>query len=671
MKVADAKHLVRQRLIVENELPEIPSGWTVERLRFVFSESKERNGKEPVGEMLSVSEYHGVTPKEYDGEERKRADDEIEAYRVVRPGQLAVNSMWLNHLGLGVSDHLGYVSPAYEVYEISDRLDARFVHHLMRSQFYLRIYTRYLYGIRPNSFQIKSYDWANIPVIVPDLATQKRIADFLDTETARIDALIEKKQRLIDATEAEFLERITQAVTGSGYEASLQPSGDAWHPTLPSTWSVVRLKFLCQKIVDCLHETPVHDEDGEYPSVRTADVKRGKLMVQNAKRVSSAEYQNRIQRLEPEPGDIVYTREGERFGLAALVPEGEKLCLGQRMMMFRANKRVLPAYLMWSLNGAFAYNYLKQGTAGATSPHLNIFDIRNVPIFLPPLDVQASICADLEARFTVKEKMIDLVKQTIDRLYEYRAALITAAVTGQIDVAAHALPVKTVPQRAGAEVVPLHSSPQPTSLPDRRTVRVLVAAEVVHRLGADPYLGRTKLQKLMFLAEAHANINGIGGRYQRYRYGPYDDAMVQEIELGLRQDGYYDTREAAGTDREKVAFQQMSHAGGHRDAIAAALGDKAERLRQLVDLFKGKDTEATEAIATLYAVWNDALIDGRQPDDNAIIRGFLQDWHPEKGKFKSADLQTWLGWMRRHGIIPQGSGPHTISTITPSLFESE
>ncbi|NGM47964.1 restriction endonuclease subunit S, partial [Rhodobacter sp. SGA-6-6] len=107
MKLDDAKHLVRQRLIDENELPEVPSGWTVERLRFLFSESKERNGKEPVGEMLSVSEYYGVTPKEYDAEERKRADDEIENYRVVRPGQLAVNSMWLNHLGLGVSDHLG------------------------------------------------------------------------------------------------------------------------------------------------------------------------------------------------------------------------------------------------------------------------------------------------------------------------------------------------------------------------------------------------------------------------------------------------------------------------------------------------------------------------------------------------------------------------------------
>ena len=70
-------------------------------------------------------------------------------------------------------------------------------------------------------------------------------------------------------------------------------------------------------------------------------------------------------------------------------------------------------------------------------------------------------------------------------------------------------------------------------------------------------------------------------------------------------------------------------------------------------------------------VWNDVLIDGKQPDDAAIIRGFLQDWHPEKGKFKQADLQTWLGWMRRHGLVPKGSGLRTVSTNTPSLFERE
>ncbi|MBS3980317.1 MAG: restriction endonuclease subunit S [Rhodobacteraceae bacterium] len=642
-----------------------PSAWRVVPFWSLFRRTKSIGHADE--ELLSVYRDHGVVPTSSRDDNRNKPSEDLSGYQLVTEGALVTNKMKAWQGSIAISRHRGIVSPAYYVYQPLSEEHDQFLHYLLRSEPYVALYQRISKGVRVSQWDLEHEALRTIPVLLPDPATQKQIADFLDAETARIDALIEKKLQLIDAAEAEFLERITHAVTGSAWDAGRKPSGYDWHPTVPSSWSVVRLKFLCSKIVDCLHETPVHDDEGEYPSVRTADVKRGKLLVENAKRVSTSEYINRIQRLEPEPGDIVYTREGERFGLAALVPEGAKLCLGQRMMMFRVNRRVVPAYLMWSLNGAFAYNYLKQGTAGATSPHLNIFDIRNVPIFLPPLDVQESICAELEARFAVKEKMIDLVERTIDRLREYRAALITAAVTGQIDVAAHARPVETAPPRASGEVVHL----RPVAMPDRRTVRVLVAADVVHRLGADPYLGRTKLQKLMFLAEAHANINDIAGRYQRYRYGPYDDAMVQEIEQGLRQDGYYDTWEGTGVDREKVAFQQMSRAGGHRDALAAALGGKTDSLRQLVDLFKGKDTEATEAVATLYAVWNDALIDGKQPDDAAIIRGFLQDWHPEKGKFKQADLQTWLGWMRRHGLVPKGTGPRTVSTNTPSLFERE
>ena len=241
--LAQAQRRVRQRLIEENEFPAIPDSWSIERLRFLFTESKERNGSSPVGQMLSISEYRGVIPREYDHEEQKRSDEELENYRVVRPGQLAVNSMWLNHLGLGVSEHTGHVSPAYNVYNISDRLDRRFVHHLMRSSYYLKIYLRYLYGIRPNSFQIKSNDWASLPIIVPDLETQKAIADFLDRETARIDQLIEKKQRLIVTLSRAVTSIALQALSIGFSNLSYDPSSNRIDfDDLSDDWQRVRVK---------------------------------------------------------------------------------------------------------------------------------------------------------------------------------------------------------------------------------------------------------------------------------------------------------------------------------------------------------------------------------------------------------------------------------------------
>ena len=507
---------------------------------------------------------------------------------------------------------------------------------------------------------------------LPDLATQKQIADFLDAETTRIDALIEKKQRISNVLMANRMDAVlrvyerfngpTMQITPETYATGIRADG----------WSVRRVKHVISFMTSGSRGwSDLIADEGEL-FLQSGNIGRSMEIVLDTAQRIQPQTGAEAKRTRLQPKDVLVCITGGRTGAVGYLDQiAEPAYINQHVCLLRARPALMEpkllAHVLYSRIGQKQLDFFQYGLKQG----LGFSQVGEVRVPVPPRNLQQEILREIDQALMKIDKLLDRQSASITKLREYRAALITATVTGQIDVAVQASPVETLSRRAAADVVQLQTNPQPSPLRDRRTVRVLVAAEVVHRLGADPYLGRTKLQKLMFLAEAHANINDIGGRYQRYRYGPYDDAMVQEIEQGLRQDGYYDTKEAAGADREKVAFQQMSRAGGHRDAIAAALGDKTERLLQLVDLFKGKDTAATEAVATLYAVWNDALIDGQQPDDAAIIRGFLQDWHPEKGKFKQADLQTWLDWMRRHGIIPQGSGPHTISTITLSLFESE
>lgn len=566
-------------------------------------------------------------------------------------------------------------SEVHVVRAIPSKLDSKFLLYLLSSEDFRADGMRSMTGAgglrRVSDRAILDYR-----PHVSDPANQKQIADFLDAETARIDALIEQKQRvLVSVADARF-SIISRALSiGLDDSALLIETDSPYLPKIPAGWRIWRLKHLARVRggMTLGRTLPEGTSVITTPYLRVANVQAGWVDLSDVAEIDVTETE--IKRFSLRRGDVLMNEGGDndKLGRGAVWHAPFEPCLNQNhVFCVRPSDLRYSDWISMATNARYArdffYLHSNQSTNLASISKTNV---EKLPIAVPPPEEMRAVLDQLNARLDRFTAITEKVTTSINRLREYRAALITAAVTGQIDVVAHARPVKTLPRLAGADVVPLQPSPQPTSLPDRRTVRVLVAAEVIHRLGADPYLGRTKLQKLMFLAEAHANINDIGGRYQRYRYGPYDDAMVQEIELGLRQDGYYDTREAAGADREKVAFQQMSRAGGHRDAIAATLGGKTERLRQLVDLFKGKDTEATEAVATLYAVWNDELMDGKQPDDAAIIRGFLQDWHPEKGKFKAADLQTWLGWMHRHGIIPQGSGPGTISTSTPSLFESE
>ncbi|EMI54681.1 hypothetical protein [Rhodopirellula sallentina] len=148
-------------------LGEVPAHWNVGRFRHHFRESPEKIDKEVVGVMLSVSGYRGIEIKEYDDENRRRLDEELVGYRIVRVGQLVVNSMWLNAAGLGVSAFEGHVSPAYRCYWIGDGINLRYVHHLMRSAVYVDAYTCMAQGIRPNSLQLSRTDLMNLPVLIP------------------------------------------------------------------------------------------------------------------------------------------------------------------------------------------------------------------------------------------------------------------------------------------------------------------------------------------------------------------------------------------------------------------------------------------------------------------------------------------------------------------------
>lgn len=416
----------------------IPKGWKVKKFRHLFRESPEKIEGEVRGQMLSVSGYRGVEVKVYDDENRKRLDEDLIGYRIVRPGQLVVNTMWLNYAGLGVSNFGGYVSPAYRAYNFVDDgtdLNPRFAHYLLRCSSYVQGYTQLLTGIRPNSLQMSRNDLMAFPVLIPPLSDQTLITAFIDRESATIDVLIEEQKRLIDLLKEKRQAVISNAVTkGLNPHAPMKESGIEWLGKVPEHWDVKALKHLTSHVVDCLHTTPHYDGETLYPAIRTADIERGRLLLEQARLVSEEVYQERIQRLRPRAGDILYSREGERFGMAALTPDGVDLCLGQRMMMFRIRPTNCSAFIMWALNSDFFYQKVLASAAGATSPHANIGELVNFPMVCPSYAEQRQIAEYLSTETSKIDRLIDTAADAVDLLQERRAALISAAVTGKIDV---------------------------------------------------------------------------------------------------------------------------------------------------------------------------------------------------------------------------------------------
>ncbi|OBH59558.1 hypothetical protein A5685_03255 [Mycobacterium colombiense] len=207
-----SSHASRKRSRTQSVLDGIPEHWERTKFGYDFTESTERNGENPPGPLLSISEYRGVELNTRT--EGQQASLDISKYRVVRPGQLAANMMWLNHGGLGVSSLTGYISPDYKAFWISDRFEPRYVHHLFRSSRYIDYFAAIATGVRPNAQRVTKTVLDATPVPLPPVDEQIQIADRLDEATARVDAML---ARIADLTTL-LLERraalITEVVTG-------------------------------------------------------------------------------------------------------------------------------------------------------------------------------------------------------------------------------------------------------------------------------------------------------------------------------------------------------------------------------------------------------------------------------------------------------------------------
>ena len=277
----------------------------------------------------------------------------------------------------------------------------------------------------------------NFSFPLPGMETQQCIADYLDRKCSQIDAIIARQREVIEKLKAYKLSVITEAVTkGLNSDVPMKDSGVEWIGEIPEHWKMVRLKFLLSQIVDCPHETPIYSADGDYLVIRTADQDLGKLRAdKDMYRLDEGEYQNRIRRMPLEKDDSVYGREGERWGLACLVPESNKYCLGQRMLQFRCkNELFLPSFAMWALNSKFVYLQGAVDTIGSTSPHVNISTVRNFLIPFPKASEQNQIVQHINKKMLQLEKEIEHREILICKLIDYKKSLIYEVVTGKKEV---------------------------------------------------------------------------------------------------------------------------------------------------------------------------------------------------------------------------------------------
>jgi type I restriction enzyme S subunit len=396
------------------------------RTRFLLREVDERRGDRDL-ELMSVSMTRGVVPRSDLTNDEPRADD-LSNYKVCRVGDIVVNRMSAYQGALGMAGQNGIVSPDYIVFRPGDGVVPRWLHHVMRSAWFVSEMATRIRGIgsigtgNVRTPRVSAEEIGEIRVVVPDRVSQQHIADYLDTETARIDALIAKKQRMIELLGKREARRIDDVLSFGG--------------SVP----LVRLGYLARLQTGLTLDSSRSSADVgsvTLPYLRVANVQAGSLDLAELKDVTVPE--TLADRCRLQMGDVLMTEGGDldKLGRGTVWSGEVDPCLHQNhVFAVRCDtSRLLPEFLAYISRTSGARMYFEStGTRSTNLASTNSAKVLSFRLPLPSIQQQAMCVEAVDRSTEVMGRARDCLRQQIGLLREHRQALITAAVTGELEV---------------------------------------------------------------------------------------------------------------------------------------------------------------------------------------------------------------------------------------------
>lgn len=413
---------------------------------------------------------------------------------------------------------------------------------------------------------------------------------------------------------------------------------------IPESWSLVRFEDVAVVTGGVtLGRKLGNRKTVTLPYLRVANVKRGEIDVDIMKQVTIAE--DEIERYELRENDLLMTEGGDwdKVGRAAIWRGEIAPCLHQNHI-FRARMRsaeIEPFWFELYFNSPQGRSYFESASKQTTNlASINMRQVRGCPVPFPPLAEQH--------RILVK------VRQLMGLVDQWETQLAASGKTAKelLDAVIHELLHPT------ADVIEF-----PSSGSDRASQRAAIGCYAIEYLTRNPSFGRVMLMKVCYLSETHLGVP-LDWRPMRQAAGPWDPWLQDFESLGIRSDWFTVTEKTLKNDRSKIEYSPKKALKSKAAEAVAVLGTQKAEFDRLLNLFADKNTEEAEIITTLFAAWNDFLIDGKTVTDDEIIYEVRENWHESKERFTPALLQRWLDWMRRQRLTPQGHGPRTRQQLT-------
>ena len=438
-KIKKEKTLVE---ITEDEIPfDIPESWKWVRLGDCtgYSQTKPKiSPKDITDDMWSldledIQKESGAILTRTTASERKITGDKVLFYK----GQVLYSKLRPYLKKILIAPDNGICTPelvpfnTYLVY-------ANYIVYVLRSPHIDYVVNSVTYGVKMP--RVGTETMVNLLIPLPPLSEQKRIVAKIEELLPLIGRYAVAYEKL-EQFNAKFPEDMKKSILqyaiqgklveqraeeGTGEELYQQIQAEKQHLIaekkikkekplpeiaeneipfdIPESWKWVRLNNIAESIVDCPHSTPKYlDMETEYCTIDTNCID-GKGDITKWRYVDADTYTARIARLTPQKDDIVYTREGS-ICRAAILPEGPKVCLGQRVMLIRSANGVFPQFIRRLLMSPMVIRKLTEQQKGIGAKHVNVSDVCNLILPLPPLAEQERIVAKIEELLPLCERL--------------------------------------------------------------------------------------------------------------------------------------------------------------------------------------------------------------------------------------------------------------------------
>lgn len=414
-------------------LGDVPAHWEIKRLSIVchFESGK---AHEPFihddGDYICVNSRFVST----DGESRKFCTENFS------PAQRADILMVMSDLPNGRALAKAFFVDDDQPYAVNQRVCIIRAQQAIPKFLYYQLnrnplFLRHDDGV--NQTHLSNATFTKFPTLVPPLEEQKAISSFLDAETSKIDGLVAEQRRLIELLKEKRQAVISHAVTkGLNPNAPMKPSGIQWLGDVPDHWEVVPIKHLCSLLKDGTHLPPPRVDDG-IPLLSVRNLVDGSFVLRDDDSMISQEsYDDLCRAFVPAAGDVSLAIVGATLGKTAVIPDGLGDFHIQRSVgIFRTHPRRLAGmFLNLVFQSSQFQSKLWELVGYSAQPGIYLGTLQNLRVPVPPEKEQDEIVELITHRADRLTKLLAEAERAIELLKERRTALISAAVTGKIDV---------------------------------------------------------------------------------------------------------------------------------------------------------------------------------------------------------------------------------------------